>query len=118
MRYERIFLAAITSAICFFLGLQFGAMTIQFAAQMPSSLAPGMQSRSLQLALFALPSGGFTFLGLAFLLFAIIKVATLCDPRRFHLFVRARAVGIMFVWAAFAFAGLWFAANVALQFLK
>lgn len=118
MRWERMFLAAVTSAICFFLGLQFGSMALQVVAQTPTSLALSLQSSSLRLALFALPSGGFTLLGFAFLIFAIIKIATLCDARYFHLFVKARTVGILFVRTAFAFAGLWCAANVALQFLK
>lgn len=118
MRYERMFLAAIASAICFFLGLQFGSMTMQVVAAAPGSFALSLQSPSLQLALFALTSGGFTSLGIAFLLFAIIKIAPLFKPHHFDLFVRARAVGILFLWGAFACAGLWLAANVALQILK
>ena len=118
MRWERMFLAAVTSAICIFLGLQFGSMTMQVVVQTLASLAISLQSSSLRLALVALPSAGFTLLGLSFLLFAIIKITTLCDPKYFHLFVQARTVGILFVRIAFACAGLWFAANVALQFLK
>lgn len=118
MRWERMFLSSVASAICIFLGLQFGSMTMQVIVQTPASLALSLQSSSLLLALFALPSAGFTLLGLAFLLFAAIKITTLCDPRYFHLFVRARSVGMLFVRIAFVFAGLWVAANVALQLVK
>ena len=115
MRYERMFLAAVASAIFFFLGGQFGSMAIQFAAQEPLSLTFSHFRPSLQLALFALPSGGFTLLALAFLLFAIIKIASLCNARHLHLFFKARAVGIFFVRVAFAVAALWVAVNIALQ---
>ena len=118
MRYERMSLAAIMSAICLFIGLQFGAMTMQAASETLISLALGMAGPSLRLALFALPTMGFIFLGLAFLLFAIIKVATLCPARYFHFFVRTRAVGLTFVWLAVTCAGLWVAANIALRVCK
>ena len=119
MRYEHMLLAAITSGICFFLGLQFGAMTMQVAAETPASLALTVQGPSLRLALFALSSGGFLLLGIAFMLFTLIKIETRHKyQHHFHLFVRARMVGITLVWLAFTFAALWVAANVALQFLK
>ncbi|MCA3169026.1 MAG: hypothetical protein ING22_10875 [Burkholderiales bacterium] len=118
MRWERMFLAAVTSAICLFLGLQFGSMAMQVVAQSPSSFTLSLQSSTLRFALLALPSAGFTMLGLAFFLFATVKISTLCDPSYLHAFVKARAVGMLFVLLAFAVAGLWCAANVALQFLK
>ena len=118
MRYERMLLAAMASVICFFLGLQFGSMAMQFAAAMPASLASSLRGAWLRLVLLALSSAGFCLLGVAFFLFALIKMATLCPPRYFHLFVRARAAGILFVWVAFVLAGLWVAANIALHILN
>ena len=118
MRYERMSLAATMSAICLFIGLQFGSMALQVAAETPISLALSLPGPSIRLTLFALPALGFIFLGLAFLLFAIIKVATLCHARYFHFFVRARAISLTFVWVAVTCAGLWVAANIALRLCK
>jgi len=36
----------------------------------------------------------------------------------FEILARARNTGILFVWLAFAFAGFWFVAHAALEFLE
>jgi hypothetical protein len=115
MRYERMLLAAIASAVFLFLGLHFASMTMQAAAAVPSSWAPILHAPSLRLLSFAAATGVFLSFGLAFLCFALIKVEFHNKLRYVGLFARVRNTGILLVWAAFASAGFWFAANAALH---
>jgi len=117
MRYERMLLAAIASVVFLFLGLHFASMTMQVAATVPSSWAPILHGPSLRLVSFVAVTGVFVSFGLAFLCFAVIKVEPHNKSRYVGLFARVRNTGILLVWAAFALAGFWFAANAALHHL-
>ena len=117
MRYERMTLAIVASIICFILALQFGSIAMQTAVESPATLTFKLPGSSLLLFLFASTSSGFICLGTAFGLAAINKIQVLQEPRHLHLQLRIRAILLGFVRVAFAFAGLWVAANVALRFV-
>ena len=115
MRYERMLLAAIASIVFVFLGANFAMMAMRVAAESAIFATFGFDVPSLRFVMFAAAGGGLLSLGLAFLLFAVIKVDTRNVSKYGPLLVKLRNAGIRLVWVAVAFACLWFAANVALE---
>ncbi len=115
LRYERMLLAAIASAIFLFLGLQFGEMAVRFAAETSASAQLALLRPALNLILFVAPCIGFILLSIAYLIAALIKIDIQNKASHFHWFILARTIAIRLIWIAFGFAALWVAAHVALQ---
>lgn len=115
LRYERMFLAAMAAVMFGFLGLHFASMGMQVFAAAPPNWVFGLGAYSLRVLLFGLAGATFISLSLAFLLFALIKFEAVGKPQHHHVFVKARAVGMILVSFAFIFACFWLATNIGLS---
>lgn len=114
-RYERMALGAVVSAVLIAMGLTFGSAALQVAAYVPTPWSFPPDVAALRLWAIGISAGALLSLGIAFLLFSAYKLRPNEWERYMCWRVRLRQIGLMWVWFAAVWAGLWVVVNIALH---
>lgn len=116
MRYERMAMGLLASAICFAIGIGFASTAWQAASWVGGAWSLPPPAADLRLWAFVAAAGAFLSGGMAFLLFASVKHEGRDRARWLPLRRRIHRIG--FHWARFGMflAALWVLVHIALAF--
>ena len=114
MRYERMLAAIVLALMCFVLAAQLGDMALQISGELPAVTLAAAHRQTLSMVAFAFAASSLGLVGLAFVIFAAIKINFFQGTHGRQLYFGIRRFGLGLVRFGLVFAALWLLAQVLL----